>query len=113
MMTFKTVTYTFLIAAIALGCNSEVKKADSEHDANPAAPSGEHVANKTDMPVAAAQDTTGTGSRVADTSGIKPNSAIGEGAHGIGVPNGTGTEPKKQDTGTKRGKWPTQGDPFS
>jgi hypothetical protein len=118
-MKYKAITFALLVSTVALGCSSDHQK------------DGEHA----DSTVASAHDTkelnemrtgtgpgTGTGSASGTNTGT-PGTGTGPGIHseeehGVSsadrnLPSGYGTEPKKADTGVKRGKWPTQGEPFN
>jgi hypothetical protein len=99
MMNLKFLTTTVLAAAFAISCSSGPKKEDNTAE--------------TAEPTGADYKTEGSNHAAKDTSGVSKNEGLNNGAESHTIPNGTGTEPKKIDTGEKRGKWPTQGDPFS
>ena len=115
MKSFKSVTMIIIAALFTVGCSS------GEHDSK----ADQHTSDSTGTDTAALNTMrtgngpgTGTGSSSGTNTGT-PGTGTGPGVNSdtgslIGdVPNGTGTVTKKADTGVKKGKWPTQGDPMN
>jgi len=106
-----------MFGALALSCNSGNQKPTTDKDEH-SADSSNSSREKLNEAGADYDRKIGKGS-VSDTTTATPGTEAGKGVNSEGNSNnrpiatGTGTEPKKIDTGVKRGKWPTQGDPFS
>ena len=118
-MKFKAITFALLVSTVALGCSSDHQK-EGEH-ADSAAVS-EHDTKELNEIRTGTGPGTGTGSASGTETGT-PGTGTGPGIHSepakgtsaadLTIPSGSGTEGPKATTGEKRGKWPTQGDPFS
>jgi hypothetical protein len=121
MMNLKVITFTVLVSTFALGCNSDVKNEDTDHNTHASDSSKNNAGNLNKMRTGTGPGTgtgsasgSGTGTPGTGTGpGINSEAGSETGSRPKDIPNGTGTEPKKIDTGVKRGKWPTQGDPYN
>jgi hypothetical protein len=122
IMNFKAIAYAALISTVALGCSSDHQKEDDHSKSDTTMPS-EHDTKELNEMRTGTGPGTGTGSASGTNTGT-PGTGTGPGIHseeekGLSsadrnLPSGTGTETvtQKPTTEVKRGKWPTQGDPF-
>jgi hypothetical protein len=121
-MKFKEIAYAALISTVALGCSSDQSK-EGDHSKTDTTMPSEHETKELNEMRTGTGPGTGTGSASGTNTGT-PGTGTGPGIHsepekGIGsgdrtISGGTGTETAapKQTKEFKRGKWPTQGDPF-
>jgi hypothetical protein len=93
MKHIKKISFALLISIVGFGCSS-----GADNHADEKAQDGQE-----------APKTIGTGKHEDQGSVREP----GKDVHAEDVPTGTGTDSAKVDTGVKKGKWPTQGRPFS
>lgn len=117
-MNLKAITFALFVSTVALGCSSGHQQ-DEMKDTTAASKSDTKDLNE--MRTGNGPGT-GTGSASGTETGT-PGTGTGPGINskpeeGVGsadriIPTGTGTEAKKPDSGIRKGKWPTQGDPFS
>lgn len=107
-----------LVSIAALGCSSDHKTEASADSTASKEGTDKHLnemrtgtgpGTGTGSASGTETGTPGTGTGPGITS--KPEEGVSGGDRMIAT--GTGTDPKKPDTGVKKGKWPTQGDPFS
>ena len=117
MMNFKSLVIIAITGACAAGCSSgqQKDKADTLSSDSTVADSGLNKMRTGNGTGTGPGSSSGSGTGTPGTGtgpGINSEAGSETGSRPKDVPNGTGTDPKKPDTGIKKGKWPTQGKPM-
>jgi len=114
MINLKSITIIAAAAVFMIACNSNQKDGKTDSLSSDSA-----VVDSAGNSMRTGNGTgTGTGSASGSGTGTS-GTGTGPGVNSEStasprdVPNGTGTESKKIDTGVKKGKWPTQGNPMN